>query len=46
MWKGKKRFGGGGEPAVKRQAAGDPSESGDEGMIVAEVSPPTEVLSY
>lgn len=50
MWKGKKRFGGGsgGEPAAKRQAAGDdgPSESADEGIVVAEVTPPTPVLSY
>ncbi|GJN21307.1 hypothetical protein PR202_gb08772 [Eleusine coracana subsp. coracana] len=40
MWKGKKRFGGGGEPAAKRQAAGDdgPSESADEGIVVAEIS--------
>ncbi|GJM85244.1 hypothetical protein PR202_ga01679 [Eleusine coracana subsp. coracana] len=40
MWKGKKRFGGGGEPAAKRQAAGDdgPSESTDEGIVVAEIS--------
>jgi hypothetical protein len=52
MWKGKKRFGGGGsgsgEPAAKRQAAGGdgPSDSGEEGIVVAEVSPPIEVLPY
>ncbi|OEL24770.1 hypothetical protein BAE44_0014208 [Dichanthelium oligosanthes] len=41
MWgKGKKRFGGGGEPAAKRQAAGDegPSESAEDGTVVAEIS--------
>jgi hypothetical protein len=40
MWgKGKKRFGGGGEPAAKRQAAGDegPSEPAEDGTVVAEV---------
>ncbi|KAL6899215.1 hypothetical protein ACP4OV_005873 [Aristida adscensionis] len=38
--KGKKRFGGGGEPAAKRQAAGGdgPSESADDGIVVAEIS--------
>jgi hypothetical protein len=43
MRKGKNRFGGGngGEPAAKRQAAGS-----DEGIVVAEVSPPSPVLSY
>ncbi|WVZ75054.1 hypothetical protein U9M48_023148 [Paspalum notatum var. saurae] len=42
MWKGKKRFGGGagGEPAAKRQAAGEdgPSESEGDGIVVAEIS--------
>ncbi|XP_062219304.1 RNA polymerase II transcriptional coactivator KIWI-like [Phragmites australis] len=42
MWgKGKKRFGaGGGEPAAKRQAAGEdgPSESADDDIVVAEIS--------
>ncbi|KAF8653176.1 hypothetical protein HU200_062625 [Digitaria exilis] len=40
MWKGKKRFGGGGEPAAKRQATGDegPSESAEDGTVVAEIS--------
>ncbi|EES05235.1 hypothetical protein BDA96_04G188100 [Sorghum bicolor] len=41
MWgKGKKRFGGGGEPAAKRQAAGDegPSEPAEDGTVVAEIS--------
>lgn len=46
----KKRFGGGsgGEPAAKRQAGGDdgPSESADEGIVVAEVPAPTPVLYY
>jgi len=48
MWgKGKKRFGGGGggEPAAKRQAAGDegPSESAEDGTVVAEVRVPRSV---
>ncbi|XP_062223105.1 RNA polymerase II transcriptional coactivator KIWI-like [Phragmites australis] len=41
MWgKGKKRFGGGGEPAAKRQATGDdgPSESAGDNIVVAEIS--------
>ncbi|KAG8059004.1 hypothetical protein GUJ93_ZPchr0002g23169 [Zizania palustris] len=41
MWrKGNKRFGGGGEPPAKRQAAGEdgPSESADDGIVVAQIS--------
>ncbi|KAL5213036.1 hypothetical protein ABZP36_023883 [Zizania latifolia] len=41
MWrKGNKRFGGGGEPPAKRQAAGEdgPSGSADDGIIVAQIS--------
>lgn len=47
MWRGKKRFGGGGEPAAKRQAAGDegPSESAEDGTVVAEVRVPYSVPS-
>uniref|UniRef100_A0A0D9VH07 Transcriptional coactivator p15 (PC4) C-terminal domain-containing protein n=1 Tax=Leersia perrieri TaxID=77586 RepID=A0A0D9VH07_9ORYZ len=41
MWrKGNKRFGGGGEPAAKRQDTGEggSSESADDGIVVAQIS--------
>ncbi|KAI4989020.1 hypothetical protein ZWY2020_036337 [Hordeum vulgare] len=38
--KGNKRFGGGGQPPAKRQAAGKdgPSEETDDGIVVAQIS--------